>query len=403
MNPITRHAFMDSMTYAPTWQFAGANTAATNLVVAAEPTFDFASAEYRALHQRSRAGAFQGAHWLAALQHDVAPAVNAEPATVAVRNAADGRLILVLPLARHSAGGVTFLTFADFGLCDYLGPVYDPADVASMLADPNLPGRIAAALPRHDLLRFDKLAHGDVLLERLFPNAYRARMRVSAYPVKIQSSWESWRTMTLDTGFRRDLDMKRRRIVRRGAPAFVLLNDPQEVIRAFDALRQFRATRFKERGAHDLIESEAVFSFYRRIAVEGAKDGTARTFCLYLSGEPAAVMFGIADRGTFSLILVGFDLARYRRLSIGLLAIEDTLRASFEAGDNVYDFTIGDYSYKAQFGGQANPLYEWHQARTLRGHAAVLAITLVREAKRTLKPLVKRVKERLIKSASAAA
>src|SRR5438045_730840 len=100
MNLITRHACMDSMTYAPTRQFAGANTAATNLVVAAEPTFDFASAEYRALHQRSRAGAFQGAHWLATLQHDVAPAVNAEPATVAVRDAADGRLILVLPLAR---------------------------------------------------------------------------------------------------------------------------------------------------------------------------------------------------------------------------------------------------------------------------------------------------------------
>ena len=101
-------------------------------------------------------------------------------------------------------------------------------------------------------------------------------------------------------------------------------------------------------------------------------------------------MFGIVDRGTFSLILVGFDLARYRRLSIGLLAIEDTLRASFEAGDRVYDFTIGDYSYKTQFGGEANPLYEWHQARTLPGHAAVFALTLLREAKRVLKPLLKR-------------
>src|SRR6185369_7355864 len=142
MNLITRHACMDSMSYAPTRHFVRANMATTKLTVAAEPAFDFASAEYRALHQRSRAGAFQGAHWLAALQHDVAPALNAEPATVAVRDAADGRLMLVLPLARHSTGGVTFLTFADFGLCDYLGPIYDPADAASMLADPNLPERI---------------------------------------------------------------------------------------------------------------------------------------------------------------------------------------------------------------------------------------------------------------------
>jgi CelD/BcsL family acetyltransferase involved in cellulose biosynthesis len=403
MNLITRHACMDSLTYAPTRHFVRPNTAATEFIVAAEPAFDFASTEYRALHWRSRATAFQGAHWLDALHHDVAPAVGAEPTTIAVRDATDGRLVLVLPLARHRVRGVTFLTFADFGLCDYLGPVYDPADAALLLADTRLPQRVAAALPRHDVLSVDKLAPGDVLLEQLFPRAYRARMRVSAYPVKIKSDWESWRTATLDISFRRDLDMKRRRIVRRGAPAFVLLDDPQEIARAFDSLRAFRATRFKERGAHDVIDGEAVFSFYRRIAVEGAQDGTARTFCLYLSGEPAAVMFGVADRGTFSLILVGFDLARYRRLSIGLLAIEDTLRASFVAGDSVYDFTIGDYSYKTQFGGQPTALYEWHQAHTLRGHAAVLAITLLREAKRTLKPLVKRAKERLTKSAPAVA
>jgi len=399
----TRHACTGSVTLAPTRQFVRANAAVTKLVVAAEPAFDFAGSEYRALQQRSRATAFQGARWLSALQRHVAPAAGAEPVTVTGRDAADGRLMLVLPLARHRARGLIFLKFADFGLCDYTGPVYDLADAPSLLADVDLAQRVAAALPRHDVLQLTKLLAGDAVLERLFPNARRARMRVSAYPVKIQSGWEEWRTATLDAGFRRDLDTKRRRIVRRGAPAFVLLHDPDEVVRAFDALRRFRAKRFQERGASDVIDNEAVFSFYRRVAVEGARDGRARTFCLYLSGEPAAVMFGIVDRGTFSLILVGFDLARYRRLSIGLLAIEDTLRTSFEAGDRIYDFTIGDYSYKSQFGGEATPLYEWHQARTLRGHAAVFGIALVREAKRVLKPLVKRRKSALVKNRAAAA
>jgi CelD/BcsL family acetyltransferase involved in cellulose biosynthesis len=389
---ITRHAGMDSITLAPRAQNVRVNAAATKLVVAAEPAFDFAGTEYRSLHQRSCATAFQGASWLSALHHDVAPAAGAGPVTITVRDAADGHLMLVLPLAHYRAHGITFLTFADFGLCDYLGLVYDPLDAASLLLDASLPQRVAAALPRHDVLQFTKLVAGDALLQRLFSKTYRARMRVSAYPVKIQSSWEEWRTATLETGFRRDLDMKRRRVMRRGAPAFALLTDPDKIIRAFDALRRFRAKRFKERGASDVIDNEAIFSFYQRIAVDGAKDGTARTFCLYLSGEPAAVMFGIVDRGTFSLILVGFDLERYRRLSIGLLAIEDTLRTSFEAGDSIYDFTIGDYSYKTQFGGEPVPIYEWHQARTLRGHAAVLAIALLREAKRALKPLVKRRK-----------
>lgn len=399
----TRHACMGSITLAATRQPARANAAVVKLVAAMEPAFDFAGSEYRALQQRSRATAFQGARWLSTLQHDVAPAAGAEPIIVTVRDAADRRLLLVLPLARRRALGLTFLTFADFGLCDYTGPVYDPADAPALLADTGLAQRITAALPRHDVLQLTKLVEGDVVLEWLFPNMHRARMRVSAYPVKIQSDWEEWRDTTLESGFRRDLEMKRRRIVRRGAPEFVLLDDADEIARTFDALRQFRATRFKERGASDVIDNEAVFAFYRRIATEGASDGTARTFCLYLSGEPAAVMFGIVDRGTFSLILVGFDLARYRRLSIGLLAIEDTLRASFAAGDCVYDFTIGDYSYKTQFGGEAKPLYEWHQARTARGHAAVCAIALVREAKRWLKPLVRRRNSAVVKKQAAAA
>src|SRR5438477_8104721 len=233
MNLITRHAWMDSLTYAPTPEFVRAGTAATELVVAADPAFDFASAEYRALHRHSRATAFQAPDWLAALQHDVAPSIGAEPVTIAVRDRTDGRLVMVLPLARHRVRSVTFLTFADFGLCDYLGPVYDPADAALLLADTTLPQQVAAALPHHDVLRLDKLAPGDALLEQLFPRACRARMRVSAYPVKIKSDWESWRAATLDNGFRRDLDMKRRRIVRRGAPAFALLDHPQEITRAF--------------------------------------------------------------------------------------------------------------------------------------------------------------------------
>lgn len=191
---------------------------------------------------------------------------------------------------------------------------------------------------------------------------------------------------------RRELDVKRRRFAKAGRPRFALIEDEDEIVRSFDALRRFRAHRFGDRGIPDVIDAEAVFSFYRQIAIEGARTGMSRTFCLYLSGEPVAVMFGLVHCRIFSLLLVGFDLARYRRFSVGLLAIEDTLRASFEAGDKAYDFTIGDYPYKDQFGAEPAPLYEWHVPQTLRGRVALFSIECLRETKRTLKPLVLRAR-----------
>ncbi len=360
------------------------------LEVAIEPHFDFASHEYRSIHQKSQTTAFQAGGWLDTLHRELAPALAVEPITVTVRQRSGGRLLLVLPLARSRRNGLVHVEFADFGLCDYLGPVYDPVDAPLLVASAALPARIVALLAPCDVVSLRKLVGDDPVLERLFPRARRARMRVSAYPVRIGSSiWAEWRSAKLNSGFRRDLDVKRRRIAKRGTAAFILVEGRNEIVRVFDALRRFRAQRFEERGVHDVLENEAIFSFYRRIAVDGAQEGTARTFCLYLSGEPIAVMFGVVHRRTFSLLLVGFDLVRYRRLSLGLLAIEDTLRASIEAGDSIYDFTIGDYPYKLQFGAQSMPLYEWHAAQTIRGYLAVLCIEVARETKRVLKFLIK--------------
>jgi len=168
---------------------------------------------------------------------------------------------------------------------------------------------------------------------------------------------------------------------------FTRARDAAEIARMFAHLFRFRADRFRELGIRDPIGNEAVFSFYRDMAVQGARTGTARTYCLYLEDEPIAALFGLAGRGAFLMLLLGSDLKRFRRLSIGLLAIDESMRAAFETGDAVYDFTVGDHPYKRQFAAETTPLYECHVSRTISGYGATLAITIVRELKRAVKPL----------------
>ena len=361
--------------------------AGEGLRVAVDRDFDFRSAEYRSLHRRSHATAFQGPDWLAGLYRRVVPAFRADPFTVTVRANDDQRLLLVLPLVHRRRGPLAVVEFADFGLCDYNHPVYDPVEASLLLADASLPARVDGMLDGCDVLSIGKLTCHDPLLRRLFPNARWARMRFSAYPARLGSDWAGWREAKLEPGLRRELDLKHRRLAKRGAVAFTRARDAAEIARVFAHLRRFRADRFAELGVPDPMGNEAVFSFYRDMAVQGARTGTTRTYCLYLEDEPIAALFGLANRSAFLMLLLGSDLKRFRRLSIGLLAIDEAMRAAFEAGDAVYDFTVGDHPYKRQFAAETTPLYECHVPRTISGYGATLAIGIVREFKRAFKPL----------------
>ena len=356
--------------------------------VAVEPHFDFRSDEYRLLLGRSNATAFQTALWLDTLYRDVAPTFGAEPVVVTVRAAGSGELLLVLPLVRRHHQ-VTFVEFADFGVCDYLRPIYDPADQTRLIADATLPGRISSVLPC-DIILLTKVHEYDVLLDRLFPQAQVRRMHLSSHPVRLSRDWDKWRSSALPPGFRRDLEIKRRRVAKRGDPVFTIVEDRREIVRVFEALREFRAQRFGERKVSDILENDALFSFYRTIAIRGVNSGLARTYCFYLSGVPCAVAFGLVHRKAFHLLLLGFNVVRFRRLSLGLLTIEDTLRATVEAGHSVYDFTIGDYPWKLQFGAESLPMHEWVHARSIRGQLSLFGTDVIRNVKHSLKTLVKK-------------
>jgi CelD/BcsL family acetyltransferase involved in cellulose biosynthesis len=354
-------------------------------VVALEGAFDFAGADYCALHANSDATVFQSPAWLEALHRDVAPLFGAAQATVTVRDQ-DGRLMMVLPFVRLRRHGVTIVEFADFGLCDYNAPVCDLDDSVLLDADATLPQRVGAALPGHDVMTLAKMTREDPLLRRLFPNASRAQMRFSAYPARLTSDWTTWRQAALAQGFRRDLGMKRRRLERLGTVEFTRLRDAEQIARAFATLRKLRSARLKSIDGHDVMADEAIFAFYRRMAIEGVQQGFAHTECLTVSGEMVAVQFGLVQRDTYLMLMLGADIERFGRTSPGILTLEASMRAAIEDGKWIYDFTIGDHPYKQQFGAQAIPLYEWHYGRTLYGRAAVPAIMLMREAKRVLKP-----------------
>jgi CelD/BcsL family acetyltransferase involved in cellulose biosynthesis len=83
----------------------------------------------------------------------------------------------------------------------------------------------------------------------------------------------------------------------------------------------------------------------------------SRTFRLSHDGRTVAMLFGLIDRGRFRYIILACDYARYQDFSPGLLIFERAIEHWAQAGGKVFDFTIGDESYKRELGCTSTPMF----------------------------------------------
>jgi CelD/BcsL family acetyltransferase involved in cellulose biosynthesis len=145
-----------------------------------------------------------------------------------------------------------------------------------------------------------------------------------------------------------------------------LLRDKVEIHEAFECMQAFRKERFRN---SDLLQDSRFYNFYAKVAIAGTASEFARTYSLSLDGRTIAVVFGVSYRKRFLFLLLGFNVADLRSYSLGLLAIEDTIRDCTGRGDQVFDLTIGDEPYKAKFASVRTPMFiQW------TGNGAVGAI-----------------------------
>lgn len=351
-------------------------------VLALEPGFDFMSEDYAELFSVSEATAFQHPIWLDCFyRHMLAPNA-AEKVVLVGRDARGGRLQFVLPLVRRSQSGVVLVEAANLGVGDYAHPVMQ----RGWLPGQSLVPAVKAALPSHDLLNIRPMRDDSVASWRLFFGAEDAPLSYSAHAVALSGSFRQWRAAAYDPSFARNVDRKKKRFFKSGAVDFARLTAPDDLRKAIDSIARFRAGRFEG----DLLQQEFARRFYAEVAARGAATGLSRTYRLSLDGEMVAATFGLTHRGRFCSILVSGDYARFGRHSPGFLLDDLVLEDWIGDGGEVFDFTIGDESYKHGFGTSPTAMNAIVAPANLKGRAAATAFTTwrtLRQLNRTMKPV----------------
>jgi CelD/BcsL family acetyltransferase involved in cellulose biosynthesis len=335
--------------------------------------FDFLSQEYRDLFQAADATAFQHPIWLDLVYSRLVVARGLDPAILVGRAEQDGRLVAVLPLVKRRFGPLLWFDGADLGVGDYSAIVLD----RRIAGAPGNSGwrQLAQALRRFGVFRIRNVRQDDVGLASATAVFRSSLMGFHAHEVDLTGSFQSWRATTLRPEFARFLQKKRRKLMGKGRLSFAELGDPSAIRDALTSMRDFR----KQRWPGDLMNEQRFFDFYVNVACAGLASGLSRTYVLSIDNVPVAVPFGLYHAGRFSFVLIGFDFERFRNYSVGLLAIEDLIEDCIAKGDSVFDLTIGDEAYKADFAARRIPMaVVWAGQRPVPALAHLAYASLVR-------------------------
>ena len=340
-----------------------------------ENQFDFSSNEYAKLFAGSAATAFQHPIWLQGLYTKLAPARGAKPLVIAVRSAASGELVMLLPLLRMRRGPIRTVEFADLRVSDYLAPVCSAGAFADLLKDEAACREIRRFLQPFDLLRVPKLPDGVVSLEEMFNAGPRIAMEMNAYAVGLRAPFQDWRASALDRSYQKELAKKFRQLQKRGELAFSC-EDGRSVVATLEMMKQYRGPRFHARGDGDLLQRPEYFDFYSDIALRG-HGSFSRLYALRIDGRVIAAVLGLCHNGSFLVIMGAFDIEGYKSQSIGALMFEQVAKDCIARGDRALDFTIGDEPYKKQFGAQPSPMWVVTQTGSAAGAFAAYAMVQV--------------------------
>lgn len=348
-----------------------------------ESDFDFLSAEYRAFHNLRRASVFQAPLWLHSIHRKLMPHLSARQYTVTIRNH-DNELIALIPLIVQQSTGLSILQPADFGVCDYNAVVGDPLVLETLAADPSVIDRIDGLLSVADVLLFRKVRDDAFDARRLFKKTAASPCENAAYHCDTGPDFEAWQRRTISRKFSKELGRLNRQVERDlGHYEHRPARTEDEVREAFRFLKSARDGRF----AGDLLDNEIYETFYRDFAVAGMASGDAITYVSYLDGKPVAVLFGPACENEFHAVLIGSDIQRFGKYSVGTQLLYRVVKLRFESGLHRLDMGLGNTGYKSHFSVEETCLHNFSSARSLAGSAMTFVYHRAKPLKNALRRL----------------
>jgi CelD/BcsL family acetyltransferase involved in cellulose biosynthesis len=256
-----------------------------------------------------------------------------------------GRPILLLPLGIERRRGVRVLGFLDGGVLDYNAPVvFEPVRTWERQSLDRLWSQLIAVLPPFDVAIFDKMPADICGVPNPLIGLASAPYDQSGYLLNITRSWEEFAATRLS--YKRDSSAQRRRLAKFGQVAFTIAQTPVDRQRVLEAMMRQKSRHFIETLGVDKFDAPGCRQYYIAMVERFPWPGPLLICGLEVDGKILSTNWGLICNGRFVGIVMSYEGGEWKRFSPGRLLLEDLLKWNFTNRTSIFDFGIGNESYK---------------------------------------------------------
>jgi len=344
--------------------------------------------DWRGFERVANCTAFQTFAWHDAWQRHVGAVAGVRPAIVVGRR--HGNLAFILPLAIESRGLVRRLVWHASDLCDYNAPL-----IASDFTDSLCPGGFVALFAEITRLIAARTPFDAVVLTKMpdtvggqanpFLTLATTLDASGAHFTSLGTDWDSFYAAKRSATTRRRDRTKRKRLADIGAVRFVTPAAPAEIAATLATLFEQKSRAFARMGVSDLFAKPGVRAFFVDLATAPGSSDLVHVSRLDVGDSAAATNLALLFRGRYYYVLASYGGGPAARFGPGVAHLHDLMAYAMEHGCEVFDFTIGDESYKSEWSEVTIALHNHRRATSALGSVHVAATEAGARVKRMIK------------------
>ena len=298
----------------------------------------------------------------------------------------EGIPVFALPLIRRRRGCLRSLELPFSGVIDFTTPFVRPG-FSGLPSSDALWNLLRPALPEADIAVFRRMASGPMPESNpLFTHSQTQPSRFFTWRTAPLLPREA-RHATLSKACRKKLRRHREKFLALPGARFIIARNAREAMPLMERLESLQGQRIREKGLDYALDCPRVRAFYRRLLVEGVEQGTTLLTGLMLGEEIISVGYAILSQDEAVYVRVASDFGPHAALTPGLLVSDAAMDAAFERGVRSFDFGMGDYRFKRELGGVANPLRDLILPLSLAGRPLASLLRVYQRC--TLNPLLR--------------